>query len=90
MSDETPHLTIKELSERSRRSISTIQRLKKAGHIPFYQPGGPNTLVTFPPDAIERACAATAGNQPVPPIPLSPKKLSGPQPAWLKSQSQTK
>lgn len=86
MSDEQPPLTIKELAQRSRRSISTLNRLKKKGLIPFYQPGGKGTLVTFPPDAIERACATTAANQSVSAAtPMTPKKLSGPMPKWQQS-----
>ena len=86
MADDQLPLTIKELSQRSRRSVSTLNRLKKAGLIPYFQPGGKGTLVTFPPDAIERACAATAADQAVlaAQVPASPKKLSGPSPKWLK------
>ena len=85
MADAQLPLTIKELSQRSRRSVSTLNRLKKAGLIPYFQPGGKGTLVTFPPDAIERACAATASGLSVQsPGDTSHPKLSGPQPKWLK------
>ncbi len=91
MADETERvLTIEELSQRSRLSVSTLNRLKKAGLIPFFQPGGKGTRVTFSPDAIERACAATAAGQSVPAaqVSASPKKLSGPSPKWLDSATQ--
>lgn len=85
MADDQLPLTIEELSQRSRRSVSTLNRLKKAGLIPYFQPGGKGTLVTFPPDAIERACEATAGGLSVQvPDDTSHPKLSGPQPKWLK------
>jgi len=85
MSDDQLPLTIEELSQRSRLSVSTLNRLKKAGLIPFFQPGGKGTRVTFPPDAIERACAATAADQAVSAAQVAtlPKKLSGPPPKWL-------
>lgn len=85
MLDNQPPLNIKELAKRSRLSVSTINRLKKANLIPFFQPGGKGSRVTFPPDAIERASAATATDQAVlvDQIPASPKKLSGPAPKWL-------
>jgi hypothetical protein len=88
MSDHEPPLNINELSHRSRLSVSTLNRLKKAGLIPFFQPGGKGSRVTFPPDAIELACAATASDQAVlAQVPASPKKLSGPSPKWLQPQN---
>jgi len=51
------YLDIVELSVATGLSISTINRLKKQGKIPCYQPGGPRTRVLFPADAIEgRSC----------------------------------
>lgn len=89
MSDDHLPLTIDELSQRSRLSISTLNRLKKEGLIPYFQPGGKNTRVTFPPDAIERACAATAASPSVPAAtPTTPTKLSGPMPKWQQSPKQ--
>jgi hypothetical protein len=79
------HLTIEELSQRSHLSVATINRLKKAGLIPFFQPGGPNTSVRFPPDAIEQACANRLGGlcqHPAASTAHAPKKLSGPIPKW--------
>ena len=80
------HLTIQELSEHSHLSVATINRLKKAGLIPFFQPGGPRTSVRFPADAIEQACANRGGDVCQPPAASSahaPKTLSGPAPKWL-------
>ena len=87
MSDDQLPLTINELSQRSRLSVSTLNRLKKAGLIPFFQPGGKGSRVTFPADAIERACADTADAQTVPAAPIAalPRKLSGPPPKWMGS-----
>src|SRR5947209_8719227 len=48
-------LTITELAEQTGISVSTLQRLRRKGAIPCFQPGGPRTRVVFPPDAIEQA-----------------------------------
>ena len=80
-----PLLTIKELSERSRLSISTLHRLKSAGKIPFYQPAGKNGRLLFPLDAIERLAIAgnTAGPTNVPTGGRPRGHLSGSRPAWM-------
>ena len=54
---EKPHgyTDIVGLVARTGLSISTINRLKKRGKIPFYQPGGKRSRVLFPSDAIETA-----------------------------------
>ena len=81
-------LTIKELSRRSRLSESTIHRLKRAGRIPFYQPGGKHGRLLFPSDAIEQ----TAQNGSAVPTPASPPRsdsprLSGCRPAWQQAHT---
>jgi hypothetical protein len=75
-------LTAKELSERSRLSISTIHRLKLGGRIPFIQPAGKGGRVFFPPDAIERCASADPVSEPEP-AHLHPRHLSGPCPGWM-------
>ncbi|MBL8826022.1 MAG: helix-turn-helix domain-containing protein [Planctomycetaceae bacterium] len=76
---------IKELSQQSGLSVSTITRLKNAGQIPFYQPGGKRSRVLFPIDAIE-----AGGSPTMPPIPVtetphqSPDRRKGPTPLWKK------
>jgi excisionase family DNA binding protein len=78
------YVTKKELAARTGLSKSTIQRLKEAGKIPFFQPHGDGGRVLYPHDAIERACrphqantientAGSGGDAP----PASP---AGPQP----------
>ena len=53
--EQRDYVDIVELAARTGVSISTINRLKKRGKIPFYQPGGKRTRVLFPPDAIKGA-----------------------------------
>lgn len=78
-----PYLTRHELARRTRLSPATIQRLKDAGCIPFYQPGGKGGRVLFPPDAIERAQgAADDGGENG-----SGHRLAGPRPAWQRKGS---
>lgn len=51
--EQRNYIDIVELAARTGLSISTINRLKKRGKIPFYQPGGRRARVLFPPNAIE-------------------------------------
>ena len=53
--EQRNYVDIVELAARTGFSISTINRLKKRGKIPFYQPGGKRSRVLFPSDAIETA-----------------------------------
>ena len=48
-------------------SISTINRLKKQGKIPFFQPGGRRARVLFPVDAIEGRVPSQALSGAAPP-----------------------
>jgi hypothetical protein len=52
--DKHRYLTAVQLAATAGVSESTIWRLKKAGKIPFFQPGGEDCLVKFPPDAFEQ------------------------------------
>jgi excisionase family DNA binding protein len=88
MDDQPQFLTIEELATKSRLSVGTLRRLKDAGKIPFYQPGGKGGRILFAPDAIERT-------QPVTPAPstevdqtksASPR-LSGPRPGWMRNHN---
>ena len=56
--EQRKYVDIGELAARTGMSPSTINRLKKQGKIPFYQPGGKRTRVLFPPDAIEQASSS--------------------------------
>lgn len=77
-------LTREQLAHKYGVSIATIDRRRKAGQIPYFQPGGKRTRITFPPNAFEQVPAGqlvapvVTQNQPQP-IPLS-----GPQPRWKK------
>jgi len=51
--EQRDYVDIVELAARTRVSMSTINRLKRRGRIPFYQPGGKRTRVLFPLNAIE-------------------------------------
>jgi excisionase family DNA binding protein len=83
-----PYLTIQELAARVKCSISTIRRLKKAGVIVAFQPGGERHRMFFPMDAVERVCATTASAEPSLPSPApdvpaeSPRPLRGPAAKW--------
>jgi hypothetical protein len=76
---------IKELSQQSGLSVSSITRLKNAGRIPFFQPGGKRSRVVFPIDAIEAATSPATPPLPEtkPPRP-SPDRRKGPTPQWKK------
>jgi hypothetical protein len=52
--DKHHYLTAVQLAATAGVSVSTIWRLKKAGKIPFFQPGGEDCSVKFPPDAFEQ------------------------------------
>ena len=52
--DTQNYLTASELAAATNSSVTTIWRLKQAGKIRFYQPGGKGHLVKFPPDAFEQ------------------------------------
>ena len=77
---EPSYLTIQELSDRSRLSVTQLRRMAHAGQITYFQPGGPGGRMLFPPDAIERAGQQSAIQE----APFQ-KKLSGPRPKWMDS-----
>jgi excisionase family DNA binding protein len=82
------YLNASEFSARTGMSKSTIWRLKLAGKLPFYQPGGRNSLVLFPRDALELAATETAQSEPTEAISTTSKNkekpLPGPRPDWMK------
>jgi excisionase family DNA binding protein len=87
LSRSTPrYLTTVELSEVTGISVSTIQRLRRKGVLPFYQPGGPRTRIVFPPDAIEQATEANHKVTGLPPndtvAASSENPQRGPRPKW--------
>jgi len=80
------YLKLDELSRLSRLSHSTIHRLKNAGRIPFFQPGGKGSSLRFPPDAIELARSAADDDCQDQQKAADPSnQLSGPQPAWMRN-----
>jgi predicted DNA-binding transcriptional regulator AlpA len=81
------YLDIHELVALTGYSVATIWRLKKAEKIPYYQPGGSGTKVTFPPDALARVDASP--NQPLVPEEETTERLPGPMPQWMSSAQQT-
>jgi hypothetical protein len=78
------YLTIAELSETTGISISTLQRPRRKGLLPSYQPGGARTRIVFPADAIEQATrasqAATQRGQDGAAVPQGPTR--GPRLRW--------
>jgi hypothetical protein len=93
--DASQSITDKELAKRSGVSLATIHRLKKAGLIPFFQPGGKGCVLRFPPDALERHAARkdelapkdepASKDEHVPEsrtTAIPAKALSGPRPKW--------
>jgi predicted DNA-binding transcriptional regulator AlpA len=82
--DKRPYLDIDELIVRSGLSRATIWRLKRAGKIPFFQPGGKGGRVKFPEDALEQAgrCEVPSSVPDDDESVLS-KRLPGPRPQWM-------
>jgi hypothetical protein len=84
MSDgEMLYVTIDELSRRSGVSTATLHRLKNAGQIPFFQPGGKGARLLFPPDALERAVQRVEGHDLVSIPDNVPQRLAGRRPVWM-------
>lgn len=81
--DRKSYLDIEELIARSGLSRATIWRLKRAGKIPFFQPGGKNGRVKFPEDAIELAgrCEMRSSGRDDSES-ASSERLPGPLPEW--------
>ena len=75
--------TAEQLSQQSGFSLATIHRLKKAGKIPYFQPGGKGARLLFPPDAIEQAQQPYHCPNSTPAEGDIPQRLAGPQPAWM-------
>jgi hypothetical protein len=87
MSDDAKqYLTIDQLCARSGLSPATIHRLKKAGRISFFQPGGKGCRILFPLDAIEATSPVADKSDAQSPGDLAAddQRLSGPRPAWLR------
>jgi len=91
------YLTKQQLMARTGLSGPTIQRYKRAGKIPFFQPGGPGAKILFPVNAIEAARQISHGpaisTTPTVPPPEDRAsfrqqpdslKLPGPRPRWQK------
>ena len=88
--DNDRPITIRELNEKSRCSISTLRRLVRDRKIPYFQPAGKGGKLSFPPDAVERTCILPDGlpRQPTDSGELTTlKHLSGSCPEWMKSEN---
>ena len=82
--DKKPYLDISELVDRTGLSRATIWRLKRAGKIPFFQPGGKGSRVKFPENAIELAEQCAAPNSVADDDQrVSSERLPGPSPKWM-------
>ena len=81
--NEKSYLDINELVAHTGLSEATIWRLKRAGKIPFYQPGGKGGRVKFPADAIEVADLKIQPESSAPTDSDSPERLPGPRPKWM-------
>jgi len=77
-SRERDYFTIEELMARTGLSRATLWRLKRAGKIPVFQPGGKGASVLFPSNAIEQV---------VKQLPVDPNdtRLSGRRPVWMQT-----
>ena len=96
------YLSKKELVRVTGLSPATVQRLKDAGAIPFFQPAGPGGKLLFPPDAIEVARLQAAAAEPLASIVsdasdvtssrnvggLTLPQLPGPRPRWQRTPSE--
>ncbi len=58
--DARKYISIEELARASGASEITLRRLWKTRKIPGFQPGGPNSRIFFPPNAIEVGAAVAA------------------------------
>ena len=82
--DKMSYLDIKELVAITGLSEATIWRLKRAGKIPFFQPGGKGGRVKFPENAIELASRSeTPSSVGADKENASSERLPGPQPKWM-------
>ncbi len=81
--DSSTYLTFDEFLERAPISASTLRRLIKNHRIPFVQPGGRNSKVLIPADALEQTRSSPAVETPSIVV-SSPKpiRLSGRRPKW--------
>ena len=58
---EHDYLTLKQFIARCPLSESTVRRWIKSGNIPSIQPGGENTKILIPADALARLATIAAG-----------------------------
>lgn len=56
------YLTLRQFIQSCPLSESTVRRRIKAGHIPSIQPGGENTKILVPADALERLAIVPVGS----------------------------
>ena len=65
------HLDITDFARQIGFSVSTVRRLKKAGRLTVYQPGGPRTRMSFPRSAWRPSQPAAAAPTPASPSPVA-------------------
>lgn len=79
-------LTATELAEALGVSPSTVYRLKQAGRLPCFQPGGKHHFIRFPESLLQTVTEATpdstTGKS------MTHKAISGPTPKWLAENTQ--
>ena len=80
----TEYLKFKDfLAQNPALSDSTVRRRIKAGELAHIQPGGPNTEILIPVDALQRLEKNRAVKE-VEFAPNSSTKIPGPAPRWKK------
>ena len=84
--DTKSYLDINELVARTGLSEATIWRLKRAGKIPFFQPGGKGGRVKFPADAIEVPGQGIQPTRSESTDSESTERLPGPLPKWMSAR----
>lgn len=86
MDESNPtYLNIDQFQSLTGLSKSTIHRLKDAGTIPVYQPGGKGSRLLFPADALERSARLYGQAAPASLARRTRQaELSGPQPQWMR------
>ena len=78
------YMDLYQLAAHTGFSVSTINRLRRKGKIPYHQPGGPGTKIVFPHDAIERVYEPS-GEVVITSPTSAAGSQRGPKPKWLKN-----
>ena len=80
------YLTLPELCALTGFSSATIHRWKRAGRIPYVQPGGKGGHLRFPVEAVEQCLRAGQSQVNTAPVESHDlQRLPGRQPSWRRS-----